>query len=206
MEQEIKKCEKTKTEEKICCGSKVCKNINDIKKIKTNRSVDFLVGVGILKSIKNKREFINFSTWDDFIDNLPEEKPKKTFKQAKPVPAKEQPMQLARAFIDEDKISSLELVGTYPIFKVIRPDGGYVWEMRTKLTRTIGWFAGQNKFVAVCGGLITLFKDQHDNAKSEVYGQFRKCAEHVVKNTIINSDICHFTQIEKIIKDVKPCV
>lgn len=205
MEQEIKKCEKSKIEENICCGSNICNNIKNIKCIKRNISIDLLVNLRAFSSMKDKREFIFLKSWTDFIDKIPEEKTKKTFREAKSVPAREQPMQLARAFIDEVKISSLELVGTYPIFKIIRPDGGYVWEMRTKLTRTIGWFAGENKFVAICGGLISVFKDQNDKPKPEVYGQFRKCTEHVVKNTVINSDICRFTQIEQIIKDVEPC-
>jgi len=205
MEQKIENCEKNIKKE-MYCNNIDCVNCDYVKEIKIKRSIDILVSVNYLKSIKNLREFISFSTWEEFIDNIPEEENKKTFKAAKSISAKEQPRQLARAFTDEMKISSLETVGTYPIFKIILPDGGYVWEMRTKLTRTIGWFVGENKFVAVCGGLVSLFKDENGDSKPDVYKKFRRCTEHVVKCLVQDSDICRFTQIEQILKDVEACL
>lgn len=123
--------------------------------------MDVLANAGVISRKTLLRDFFYFSSWENFTLSLPCQIARRSLKEKKSVSPREQPFQLMRAFIEEPEISKLDKYGLYPTFELVGK--GHIWKMRTKDTRSFGWFAGINKFVAVCGGMLICLKTNTKN-------------------------------------------
>lgn len=163
-------------------------------------NLDVLVNAQVVNKKSALRDFFYFRSWELFAKSLPEQIARQSLKEKKSVSPREQPFQLMRAFVEEPEISKLDRYGLYPIFKL--SDKSHVWEMRTKDTRSFGWFSDTNKFVAVCGGGVDLFKDEHRKPIKRVYCKFENCARNVFQTHVSNSDVSHIVDIKLLLTDV----
>lgn len=96
--------------------------------------------------------------WKSFFNDLPSEI--RTFPpQRRKLTMRGQVMGLANAFVRGDSRAALGVAGMEPPFKPMRPRRSRVWEMRTGDTRSFGWFARSDIFVAVLGRQARVLKD-----------------------------------------------
>ncbi len=72
---------------------------------------------------------------------------------------REQVARFASVFVANESRGRLELAGMVPPFRRLGPRRLRLWEMRTSDTRSFGWFAARDVFVAVCGERTARLKD-----------------------------------------------
>jgi hypothetical protein len=99
------------------------------------------------------RTFYYTAEWSQFVMGLPGTLPRNLL-QRRSVPKRAQILGLAADFCADKTLNGLERMGMRPPFERMDPEHAFVWEMKTGDTRTFGWFAVPNVFVAV-GGIET---------------------------------------------------
>lgn len=182
------------------CDEKKCFFSKKTKK----KSLDDIVQEFPLHLFKyeNLRVFYKYYSWDNFYEKLPENKKRTSLKEKKSISPKEQLNNLIKCFLEDSNYMNVEEIGMYPSFKLITPEDKLVWEIRTKDTRTFGWFSGINKFVAVCGGPVSIFKDGN-KSKNDVYLKFQGCSRSIMDEEIIEDCISSELDLKKLLTDVE---
>ncbi|MFT8366628.1 MAG: hypothetical protein ABF812_14055 [Gluconobacter cerinus] len=155
-------------------------------------TVATLCEANILKQLPKKkadaRDFFYTRQWSHHINLLPSDM-RSDDQRDRSTPLQQQPLLLARRFVAKESLETLEIMGMYPVFDPMRPEGCCVWEMRTKDTRTFGWFKCKNAFVAVCAGPIWLFKDENNKSIDATYAKFKKQVTDFISSSVLKSEV-----------------
>jgi len=182
------------------CDEKKCIFLKKAQK----KSLDDIVQEFPLHLFKyeNLRVFYKYYSWNNFYKTLPGNKKRNSLKDKKSVSPKEQLDNLINCFLEDSSYMNVEEIGMYPSFKLMNPKDRLVWEIRTKDTRTFGWFSDINKFVAVCGGHVSIFKEEN-KSKNDVYLKFQCCSRSIMNEEIIGDCISSESDLKILLTNIE---
>jgi hypothetical protein len=87
-----------------------------------------------------------------------------------------------------------------PVFRRLRPPNSAVVEMRTERTRTFGFFAHVNAYVAVSIADTAILKR---SSKSDPYEEHARKVQAVIR-VLGAADVDRSTDVEKVVTDIFP--
>lgn len=119
--------------------------------------------------------------WEAFFNALPAMKVIRPPQRSR-LAMREQVARFANAFVANAGRARLELAGMERPFRRLGRRRLRLWEMRTSDTRSFGWFAATDVFVAVCGERTARLKEDpglYVAAQQQIIGW---CARHGVPN------------------------
>jgi hypothetical protein len=144
------------------------------------------------------RAFYYFEGWRVGVDGL---KPATQTAVARPASPRGRVLGLVERFVCGDPKATLvrpQGDGMDPVFKRLRPPNSAVVEMRTERTRTFGFFAHVNAYVAVSIADTAMLKR---SSRPDPYEEHAKKVQAVIRQ-LGAADIDRSTDVEKLVTDI----